>query len=243
MTTVTRLRQVALAARTLAPVSDRLQQDLRLPEPFHDEGVGRFGLENSVFTVGDTFLEVVAPVQDDTAAGRYLAKRGGDSGYMAIFQVADLDAARRRIEDLGIRVVWEVSLPDIADVHLHPKDVPGAIVSVDAADPPGSWRWGGPAWSGTVPAHAPGGIRGATVRARDPHAVARRWADLLGVAADHRNAGHLIPLDGGRQLLQFVRAESDSDEGISDVVLGLPGTEPRDVRIGGVTFHIETAEA
>jgi hypothetical protein len=48
--------------------------------------VGRFGLTNAVFAVGDTFVEVVAPTQPDTTAGRYLKRRGGDGGYMAIFR-------------------------------------------------------------------------------------------------------------------------------------------------------------
>lgn len=33
---------------------------------------------------------------------------------MAIFQVPDLDSARRRIADLAVRVVWKIDLPDMA---------------------------------------------------------------------------------------------------------------------------------
>jgi hypothetical protein len=46
---------------------------------------------------------------------------------MAIFQVRDLAAARRRVAGLGVRVVWAADLPDIAATHLHPGDVPGAM--------------------------------------------------------------------------------------------------------------------
>jgi hypothetical protein len=88
--TTTRLRQVALVARELEAGSASLRRALHLGEPFHDPGVGEFGLDNAVFSLGDTFLEVVAPVRADTTAGRYLARRGGDGGYMAIFQVADV---------------------------------------------------------------------------------------------------------------------------------------------------------
>jgi len=65
--------------------------------------VGQFGLTNAVFAVGDTFVEVVAPARPDTTAGRYLERRGGDGRYMAIFQVPDLAAARRRLASLGVR--------------------------------------------------------------------------------------------------------------------------------------------
>ncbi|HEX4660156.1 MAG TPA: hypothetical protein VH307_22445, partial [Streptosporangiaceae bacterium] len=139
MLTGPRLRQVALVARDCDRVAGELCQAFGLAQPFHDPGVGRFGLTNAVFAVGDTFLEVVAPAQPDTAAGRYLQRRGGDGGYMAIFQVPHLAAARRRLAGLGVRVVWTADLPDIAATHLHPRDVPGAIVSLDWAEPAQSW--------------------------------------------------------------------------------------------------------
>src|SRR5215471_20721807 len=109
-----RLRQVAVVAADCEGTARLLQEAFGWPEPFHDPGVGRFGLTNAVFAAGDTFVEVVTPAQAGTTAGRYLESRGGDSGYMAIFQMPDLAAARRRVADLGVRVVWTADLPDIA---------------------------------------------------------------------------------------------------------------------------------
>ena len=165
-----RLRQVALVAADLEGAAAQLQEAFSWPEPFHDPGVGRFGLTNAVFAAGDTFVEIVAPVQSGTTAGRYLERRGGDSGYMAIFQMPDLALARRRVAAAGIRVVWATDLADIAGTHLHPKDVPGAIVSLDWADPPESWRWAGPEWTGHAPAHSYGGVSGLTIEVTDPAA-------------------------------------------------------------------------
>jgi hypothetical protein len=213
-----RLRQVALVARDLDPVAARLESDLGLPAPYADPGIARFGLRNAVYAVGDTFLEVVAPVRDDTTAGRYLDRRGGDAGYMAIFQLADLDAARARLTALGVRVVWQDDQPDISGTHLHPRDVPGAIVSLDAARPQESWHWAGPEWTGGAPAHESGGITGITVAAADPAAVARRWADVLGVAA----GGTRLVLDGGRQAIDFVPAGDRTAEGVTAVTLDRP---------------------
>jgi len=76
------LRQVALVARDCGQVAGELRRAFGWPPPFHDPGVGRFGLTNAVFAVGDTFVEVVAPAQPDTTAGRYLERRGGDGGYI-----------------------------------------------------------------------------------------------------------------------------------------------------------------
>ena len=85
-------------ARTRSP--QQLRSELGLGEPFADPGVGAFGLHNAVYAIGDTFLEVVSPTQPDTTAGRYL-DRHGDGGYMVIFQLADLDAARERAAAMG----------------------------------------------------------------------------------------------------------------------------------------------
>jgi hypothetical protein len=230
-----RLRQVALVAQTLEPAADRLQRELGLGDPYHDPGVGTFGLKNAVFAAGDTFLEIVSPVQPDTTAGRYLARRGGDSGYMAIFQVADIHQARKRIADLGVRVVWQADLPDIAGTHLHPKDVPGAIVSVDWADPPESWHWAGPAWTGAEPPHGPGGITGITVEVAQPTETTERWAAVLGVKAD----GSSITLDDGehpRQSLRFVPLRPGQTEGITELTVA--ATEDNEFDLAGVHFRV-----
>jgi hypothetical protein len=234
----TRLRQVALVARDCGLVASELRQAFGWAPPFHDPGVGQFGLTNAVFAVGDTFLEVVAPAQPDTAAGRYLERRGGDGGYMAIFQVPDLAVARRRLADLGVRVVWTADLPDMAATHLHPGDVPGAIVSVDWAAPPESWRWAGPSWTGRAPEHAPGGVTGLTIEVKEPPAAARRWADVLGISAASSGRSAVVELPDVGQRLQFVSARAGHGEGITAVTIaGLPGGEPR--VIGGVCFTSE----
>lgn len=222
-----RLRQAVLVARDLAPVSERLHAELGLGEPFADPGVGVFGLENAVYAIGDTFLEVISPTQPATTASRYLDKRG-DGGYMAIFQLADLDAARERAARIDVRVVWQADLDDISGTHLHPADTRGAIVSLDRADPPGSWRWGGPDWIGKVGSGAPGRIAGMTVAIDDPAAVAARWGELLGVAP----ANDRLELDGG-----YVAFEEGEDDRIVEVELAVPGRQDT-IEIGGVRFRL-----
>jgi Glyoxalase-like domain len=230
-----RLRQVALAAADCDATAGQLKQTFGWPEPFHDPGVGRFGLTNAVFAVGDTFVEVVAPAEAGTTAGRYLDRRGGDSGYMAIFQMPDLEAARRRVADTGVRVVWTADLTDIAGTHLHPKDVPGAIVSLDWADPPESWRWAGPDWTGRAPHHPAGGVSGLTIEVANPAEAAARWAGVLGVTFVDEGGAAAIRLEHAGQDLRFVRAGSAGSEGITEVRLTTEHEMPA-VRIGGVRF-------
>lgn len=240
MSNLPRLRQVALAASDLQAVAGELQKTFGWDDPFHDPGVREFGLENSVFAAGDTFVEVVAPVGPGTAAARYMDRRGGESGYMAIFQVADLAAARQRISDSGIRVVWRVDLPDMAGTHLHPRDVPGAIVSIDWADPPESWRWGGPAWTGRGSGERGGGIKAITVEVADPDSAAARWAAVLAAETTRESGGASIPLVGADQTICFVPSAAGVEAGIVEVTLD--GDGDIDVSIGGVRFRNEEAQ-
>jgi hypothetical protein len=232
-----RLRQAVLVASELEPVVSALRAELGLGEPFRDPGVAEFGLLNAVFALGDCFLEVVSPARPGTAAGRYL-DRHGDGGYMAIFDLEDLDGARARVERLGIRVVWRIDLPDISGTHLHPADMRGAIVSLDQSRPYGQWRWGGPDWTGRTATGAPGRLTGVTVAVGDPGAVAARWAQVLGVPASG-DGQPTLRLDGGQ--VCFAAPDGDRAEGLTEIAVELPPALRRDreaLELGGVRFRL-----
>ncbi len=221
-----RLRQAVLAARDLDAVSDQLRRTLGLQEPYADPGVEYFGLRNAVFALGDTFLEVVSPIRPDTAAGRLIERRGGDCGYMLMFQVEDLAAARGRAGQAGVREVFEVSLDEMEEVHLHPADVRAAIVSLSQPSPPESWRWGGPDWRSRA---APLMVTGATVTVAQPVGVAALWEAILD--RQFKEVGIRVSADEfDRGLTEIVLAPDDPDA----------WPEPREpIVIGGVRFVLE----
>ena len=172
-----RLRQVALVAADRDAVVSQLCGWLGVTVCFEDPGVGEFGLHNALMTIGDQFLEVVSPVTDGTTAGRLLAKRAGDGGYMVIYEVDDLDDRAAAIGKAGVRVVWSIDLPDIRTRHLHPRDVGGALVSIDQPVPNGAWRWGGP-WHAHAETSVVSAIAGVDVAAADPETMRARWTEL-----------------------------------------------------------------
>ena len=65
-----RLRQIALVAHKLAPVAQDMHDVFGLEVGYRDPGVKTFGLENAIFPVGNQFIEVVAPIRENTAGGR-----------------------------------------------------------------------------------------------------------------------------------------------------------------------------
>jgi electron transfer flavoprotein alpha subunit len=192
-----RLRQVALVAEDLAPVRQALFGLLGLDGAFVDEGVGEFGLENIVMSIGSTFLEVVSPVQPGTTAGRLLERRGGDGGYMVIVQVDDFATEAARLQAAGIRKVWEIDTPKAKALHMHPRDVPGAITSMDQMTPPQAWYWAGPDWEKRAARHV-SAITGVQIQCAAPLEVAEKWS----LAYDRP-----IILRNGTPVLQFEEGE------------------------------------
>jgi hypothetical protein len=192
-----RIRQIVFAAAELKSGAARLRELLGMTPPYRDPGVAEFGLDNAVFLFGDQFIEVVSPTRGGTTAGRLIERRG-DCGYMLILQTDDFDRELARFERLGVRRVWAKDLPDIRAAHLHPKDIGGAIVSIDQPAPPASWRWGGPDWSLQDGRAAQQRLVGVTIGADDPTAMAARWAQVLGLGAPTAlGARQRLLLDGG----------------------------------------------
>ena len=221
-----RIRQIVFAAAELAPHSSALAQLLAMDLPFADTGVAEFGLHNAVYVFGDQFIEIVVPTREGTAAGRLIQRRG-DSGYMLILQTDNFDADRARLAALGVRLVWNRDLPDIRAMHLHPKDIGGAIVSIDQPNPAPSWRWGGPQWRMQPPPAAAQRVTGVSIAASDPQSMAKRWASVLGMAAPQPHAGGWrLALDEGH--IDFTAADARG-EGIDAYELSVADL-PRTLR-------------
>ena len=218
-----RLRQIALVARDLAAARAEITGVLGVDYAYDDPGVGKYGLCNAVFPVGTTFLEVVSPKAPGTTAERLLAKRGGDGGYMVILQVDDLAAARARVQNAGARVVDQIDRDGAAFTHIHPKDIGGAILSIDRMIPKERWEWGGPHWNEHVRTDVSVAIVAAELQAEDPGRMAARWAAVLGRAAGKTDGGWKIVLDHGE--IRFVAALDGRGEGLGgfDVAVRNPG--------------------
>jgi len=176
-----RIRQIVFVVRDLATTSRHLAELLALDPPFRDPGVAEFGIDNAVYAFGDQFIELISPIKDGTAAGRHLERRG-EGGYMLILQTDDFGRDRARIRALDVRTVWEKELPDIRAMHLHPKDIGGAIVSIDQPVPAASWRWGG-AWRRQEGRRGDQRVVAVTVEVTRQRERAQRWAQVLGLDA------------------------------------------------------------
>ena len=76
-------------------------------EVTHRETVEDQGVEEAMLPLGDTFLQLIAPANDETTVGRFLASRGEGLHHLA-YEVDDLP---RTLEDLrakGMQLIDEV---------------------------------------------------------------------------------------------------------------------------------------
>ena len=212
-----RLRQIALLGRDLTRQAADIETVLGLGAAWEDPAVGRYGLHNRVWPVGDTFLEIVSPIQPGTTAGRLLDKRGRDGGYMVIFQVDDLAVAEARVQAAGVRIVDRYDGDGAAFRHLHPRDLPGAIASIDAMHPSERWAWGGPDWPRNVRTDRVRAITGAQLLVAGCDEVSAKWAEALGLPRQRTGAGWRLLLAGGE--LRFAEVAPGEMDGLTGIDL------------------------
>lgn len=215
-----RLRQIALVAHELAPVEAALTELLGVKVCFRDPGVGYFGLENALFPIGNQLLEVVAPVRENTAGGRYLERRGGDGGYMVITQCDDHEPRRARVAELGVRLVLDNDGEEFRNMQLHPKDTGGSFFEIDeqlgdrAHAEDGPWHPAGPDWQRARDTSRVAGIVAAEVQCDDPGTVASRWSQIAQIGLEDNLT---MPLENG--VVRFVPCTDGRPEGLGAIDL------------------------
>ncbi len=217
-----RLRQICLIASELAGPVENLKAIFGLETCFHDPAVGKYGLENALLPIGANFLEVVAPIREGTAGGRYLDRRGGDGGYMVILQCDDAERRAGRMESIGVRIANRLDYGTYLGLQLHPKDTGGAILETSTDPrgdaPDGPWHPAGDDWQSAVRSGVVSDMTAVEMQAEDPHALARRWAEVLEVPLGNDAQGNpALRLENAE--LRFISAEDGRGEGLGGLDL------------------------
>ena len=78
-----RLRHVVLATGDLHDTLSRLRDEFDVAPGIADkEAMAEFGLAHEVLRLGETYLEVLSPLQGEaeSTAARFLRRNGGDGG-------------------------------------------------------------------------------------------------------------------------------------------------------------------
>lgn len=180
-----RLRQICLVAPHLAPAEKAITDVLGLAVCYRDPAVGKYGLENTLWPVGDMFLEVVAPTQKDTAAGRFLEKSKGRGGYMVIFDCPDTARRAAHARAIGVRVIADHTHGAYTGVQLHPRDCRAAMIEFNHTQggetDPALYAPAGPGsdWQNARRTGQTRAIRRVELASPDPAGLAAHWATII----------------------------------------------------------------
>jgi methylmalonyl-CoA epimerase len=98
----------------------------------HRETIAAQGVEAALLDVGESHVELLCPVGDDTPVGRFLAKNGPGLHHVA-YAVDDVDAALRDLRAQGLRAIDETPRAGIRGsriAFLHPKTAGGVLTEL-----------------------------------------------------------------------------------------------------------------
>jgi hypothetical protein len=240
-----RLRQICLVAPHLEPVISDIAEIMGLSVCYRDGNVAKYGLENALLPVDTILLEVVAPTQPGTAAGRFLDKTGGRGGYMAIFCCDDPDQRGRHAEEIGVRVANVIDHAPYHGVRLHPRDCRAAFIEFNHTDGSddilGPYPPAGPDWQKSIARDVTQALTGVEMQSPEPQDLAEHWGRIIGIPASKRKAGEAelkLPNCGFR----FVRGESEIMSGltfrVADLAKVLDAAKARGCAVSGDSFDL-----
>ncbi len=253
-----RVRQIVLVASDFDAVERDFADLFGWQVAYRDPIVGKWGLRNIIIPVGGEFIEVVSPTQDETSAGRHMARIGGDGGYMVMIQVADRERETARLVEQGVRVAYRSDQETYCLSQFHPADCGGLILAwEEVLHPDGrDWReamgyWhaaGGHGWTRHVATARVGSMKRVVLGNGPASALAARYAQLLAGEVTNDDGERIIRIDGpalgftdadGGSVIRRIDLEAHDRDAVLDVArkrnLLVNGEE---VRVAGVNFRL-----
>jgi hypothetical protein len=240
-----RLRQICLVAPHLEPLISDIADIMGLKVAYRDGNVAKYGLENGLLPVDTVLLEVVAPFQPGTAAGRFIEKTGGRGGYMAIFCCDDPDERAAHANTLGVRTANVIDHAPYHGVQLHPRDCRAAFIEFNhtagSDDLLGPYPPAGPDWQRAIAKDVTEALIGVEMQSPEPQDLAEHWGKIIGIAVSR---GH----DGAPELrlpnccFRFVKGAAEIMSGLTfqvrDVAAVRHAATAKGYEVSGDTFPI-----
>ena len=98
----------------------------------HRERVEDQGVEEAMLSLGESYLQLLAPVSTDSTVARFLDRRGEGLHHIA-YEVDDLEAALEDLKAKGIELIDEAPRPGGRGhmvAFVHPRDNHGLLVEL-----------------------------------------------------------------------------------------------------------------
>ncbi len=218
---LTKLRQIAMMVNDLPEGIDLYGRILGM-QPSRTGALPQFGLDNAVLPAGNgTFVELLAPSDDNSAGARFLQRRG-EAPYLMIFETDQYDRLIPHLRDLGVRITGETEHEGSRSVFLHPASCNGAFIEIiEVTDPDNPWPAAGPDWQSATQEPGTRQLRQMAVIVNDLDAAIAHWSRMFGLQPTRRFEISftdleiaVLPLTGGDTFIELAQPTSaDSPSG------------------------------
>jgi methylmalonyl-CoA/ethylmalonyl-CoA epimerase len=126
-----RIDHIGVAVAELEPAIELYRDGLKL-ELVHREVVAEQGVEAVLLDVGENHVELLAPLNEETPVGKFLAKNGPGLHHVA-YQVTDIEATLRELVQAGMRLIDEQPRTGIRGsrvAFVHPRSSLGVLTEI-----------------------------------------------------------------------------------------------------------------
>ena len=128
---LTQIDHVGIAVSDLGEAVERYRRTFGI-EPVHRERMDDQGVEEVLFAVGESFVQLLGALGPDTPVGRFLGKRGPGVHHVG-YRVASVADAREHLRAEGVGLIDEAPRPGSRGTTIafvHPKDTGGVLVEL-----------------------------------------------------------------------------------------------------------------
>ena len=126
---ILRLEHVGIATEQDNDECPGLDEILKHPI-YKTETVEHEGVETAFIRTGESKVELLRALNEDSPIAKFISKRGAGIHHLA-FEVEDLDEAREHIENLGLRIISEKNSKGADNkmiFFVHPRDTGGVLL-------------------------------------------------------------------------------------------------------------------
>jgi methylmalonyl-CoA/ethylmalonyl-CoA epimerase len=126
-----RIDHIGVAVEQIEPALELYRDRFELLET-HREVVADQGVEAVLLDVGESHVELLAPLGPQTPVGRFLAKKGPGLHHVA-YQVSDIDATLAALSEQGMALIDErprIGIRGSRVAFMHPAGTGGVLTEI-----------------------------------------------------------------------------------------------------------------
>ena len=131
------LDHIAIATDDLEASLEFYEQQLGI-KASHTEDLEDRGIRVAFLPIGETRIELIAPLRSDSEVSGFLAKRGPGIHHLC-FSTPDVDADLEELKEKGVRLTAEQAAPGAHGCRvafIHPKASKGTLIELSTPPKP-----------------------------------------------------------------------------------------------------------